>query len=272
MQLILFSKFFGTRSLAELADFGAELGLDGFDLCVRPGHQVTPENVAEALPRAVEALAKKNLAVPLITAHGELRDPTTPESQALVAAAGRAGVGRIKLGYFCGDPAKMSYAREGLRVRELFARWAELGARHGVKICYHTHSGRFLGQNAGGARWLVEGLDPRHFGIYLDAGHLCAEGEEFAVGVSLAGEYLACVSLKDVLLERIERHGHGAKKQSWVEAGQGLVDWTAVFAALRQAAYAGPLSVHCEFEVPPERFDAAVRREVAFFRKLAGKE
>ena len=47
-----------------------------------------------------------------------------------------------------------------------------------------------------------------------------------------------------------------------------MVDWSAVRAALRRLAFAGSLSIHCEYEDPPGGHLAAMQREVAFFRSL----
>ena len=51
----------------------------------------------------------------------------------------------------------------------------------------------------------------------------------------------------------------------------GMVDWTTVFSDLKRIGYTGPLSAHCEFQVPPEQFLAAAKREVAFFRARMDK-
>ena len=59
MKLILFSKMLKDRSIDALADLAASLGIDGYDLAVRPGHPVNPDNVAEAVktlkPYAVDS-------------------------------------------------------------------------------------------------------------------------------------------------------------------------------------------------------------------------
>ena len=63
-----------------------------------------------------------------------------------------------------------------------------------------------------------------------------------------------------------------AAKALWVAAGEGIVDWTAVFAELRRIEYDGFLSIHCEYDIDDgeDWFDTFVR-EVAFFRKMRGK-
>ena len=76
------------------------------------------------------------------------------------------------------------------------------------------------------------------------------------------------VALKDFLLYRQEKAGHGSVKRDVVEAGTGMVDWSAVFEELVRIGFDGPLSIHCEFHVPEGEFLAAAAREVAFFLSL----
>jgi sugar phosphate isomerase/epimerase len=268
MKLIMFTKMHKEKGIADLIELGHKLSLDGFDMAVRAGYPVNPENAASALPAAVRAMEAEGLSISMVTGEGGLLSADNPTAEPLVAAMEDAGVGLLKLGYYKLDPAQ-DYWAEVERIRALFALWAELGAKHGVKICYHTHCNRCMGLNAGMLAHLIRGFDPRHIGAFLDAGHLAAEGEEFDVAAAIAAEHLSIVALKDVLLSRAEKNGHGVVARSWVSAGQGVVDWTAVFETLRRVGFGGPVSVHCEFEVPDGAdADALVVDEVAFFRGL----
>ena len=47
-----------------------------------------------------------------------------------------------------------------------------------------------------------------------------------------------------------------------------MADFTSVFEALRDHGYGGPASIHCEFHLPADGFDAAVAREAGFFTGL----
>lgn len=267
MQLILFSKMFKGKSIPELAELALSLGAEGYDLCVRPGYPVSPDNAATELVRAVGLLRERGLSIPMVTGNFDLLLADHPTAGPLLAAMEAAGVSLLKLGYFGFDPLKQDYWQEVERIRKALGGWEKLGARHRVKICYHTHSRRCMGLNAGMLAHLVRGFDPRHIGAYLDPGHLVVEGEEFAVAVAILRDHLSIIALKDVRLQRVEKNNHGAARAEWVEAGQGMGDWTAVFAELKRIGFAGPLSVHCEFHVAPEEFMGAARREVAFFKQ-----
>ena len=62
----MFSKHLQTMSVAEAGQTIKSLGFSGVELTVRPGGHVLPDNVAEALPRAVEELRAAGLETPAI--------------------------------------------------------------------------------------------------------------------------------------------------------------------------------------------------------------
>lgn len=270
MKLIVFSKMLKELGLEELIDFAQELGIAGYDMAVRPGYPVNPDNVAEALPKAAEQFRAAGLEIGMVTAHTNVLLPDA-EGERLVAAMDAADVRRLKLGYFKFVPGEMDYWAEVDKARAALEGWSVLAKKYNVRACYHTHSQRCLGLNAGTLAHLIRGFDPQWIGAFLDAGHLRAEGEEFAVAVAIVKEHLSMVAVKDFLLQRIEKENHGAIKRTVVEAGQGTCDWTAIFTELKRIDFDGLVSIHCEFEVEPNEMMDAIRREVAFFTALKEK-
>ena len=95
MKLILFSKMLKDRSIDELADLAAVLGIDGYDLAVRPGHPVNPDNVAEALPRAAATRRARGFDIPMITASTDLVEAAATGCGTWLAAVGAAPRGRV---------------------------------------------------------------------------------------------------------------------------------------------------------------------------------
>ncbi len=270
MKLIVFSKMLKDLNLEQLIDFAKELGIDGYDMAVRPGYPVNPDNVEEALPKAAEQFRAVGLDIPMVTAHTGVLMPDE-EGERLMAAMDAAGVRRLKLGYFKFVPGEMDYWHEVDKARKALEGWAELAQKYNVRACYHTHSQRCLGLNAGTLAHLIRGFDPNLIGAFLDAGHLRAEGEEFAVAVAIVKEHLSMVAVKDFLLERIDVENHGSVKRRVVEAGQGMCDWTAIFTELKRIGFDGSVSIHCEFEAAEDERMDAIRREAAFFKALKEK-
>lgn len=268
MKLILFSKMLKDKSPAELAALARAWGLDGYDLCVRPGYPVNPDNAPAELPRVAAMFRAEGLDIPMVTGNFDLLEPEHPTAEPILRAMDLADIRRLKLGYFRYDPLKHDYMAEVERIRGAFGRWEALARRYNVRICYHTHSGQCMGLNGAGLAHLLSGFDPAFLGAYLDPAHLVVDGEDFALAAGMVRPWLSLIAVKDVLLTRVVKNGHGALKRDWVVAGEGVVDWTAVFECLRREGYTGPVSVHCEFHVPADQFLAAAQREVAFFRRF----
>ena len=272
MRLIVFSKMLKEKSIAELVDLAQRHGYNGYDLAVRPGHPVNPDNAAQALPQAAAQMAQAGLQIGMVTANFDLLTADHPLAEPLLAAMDSADVRLLKLGYFRFDPATMDYWEQVDSVRRAFSDWEKLARAYNVKICYHTHSHYCMGLNAAALMHLLRDFDPAYLGAYLDPGHFAVDGEPFDFGLAMTRQHLSILSLKDVRIERAEKNGHGTAKTLWVAAGEGIVDWTAVFAELRRIRYDGFLSIHCEYELSDAEqwFDTFVR-EVAFFRKMRGK-
>ena len=267
MKLIVFSKMLKELGILELIQFAKDEGFSGYDMAVRPGYPVNPENVKSALPEASKRFRDEGLDIPMVTGDTGVLFPDS-DGELLIESMADAGIRRLKLGYFKFVPTDMDYWVEVEKAREALAGWQELSKQYGVKVCYHTHSQRCLGLNAGTLSHLLTGFDPQNIGAFLDAGHLRAEGEEFDVAVSIVRDYLSMVAVKDFLLERVDKSNHGSVRRSVVEAGKGMCDWTSIFEELKRIEFDGPISIHCEFEVDQEEMFSAIKREVAFFKNL----
>ena len=264
-EIIVFTKLFKNQSLSDLVAMGQAYGLDGYDLCVRPGYLVNPDNVLETLMPAVKTLSTAGLAVPMVTGSLNLVDPDHPTVGPILKAMDQANIRLLKLGYFPFDPLTQDYWQAVSHARQALERWQELGKTYQVKICYHTHARGFLGQNCAALMHLLDGFNPVHIGAFIDPVHLVLEGEEFPVGVAMARHYLSIVSVKDVMLRRVETGGHSAVEFDVVPCGTGMVDFDSVFSTLGRIGFQGPLTVHCEFENAPEpEFSDLVKHEVGF--------
>lgn len=269
MQIIIFSKMFQQYDVDGLASVGQELGAEGWDLAVRKGHPVNPDNVEKALPVAVRRLEEARQPVLAVTGETNLQDPNTPYVEPLLRAMNASGVRVLKLGYFLFDLAKQQYWQEVDNVHRALDGWQRLARRYNVKVVYHTHSGpAYMGTNASALMHLLRDFDPSFIGAYLDTAHLLINGEPFAFALAIVKPYLTMVGLKDAkpALQPIgDEHRLGWEM---VPAGQGGVVWSEVFRFLAKEGFTGPCSVHAEFHVPAgASFVKMVRAEVAYLRK-----
>ena len=258
MKIVLNSKFFADLSVERLGEKAAELGYDGIDLNIRPGHPADPDNVTEVLPMAIKAWEAQGLVCPLATAPVTMTDPEAPEVERIYAACADSGVPRFKIGFFKyaeGD----DYWHVVDAARSKLEAFAKLSERYGVQTCYQIHSGANIGSNCAGLMHLLRDFPPEHVGAYPDFGHLALDGEDIHMGLGMIRDYLSIVGIKDPYYAPQPEGSSPAYVPRFTTVGQGCVDWRRCFDALNAIGFDGPLSVHTEYD-----FDESVIRQVGY--------
>ena len=252
MRFVYFTKTLESLDVAGLIAFFKDVGLDGADLAVRPGHPVNPNNVAAELPRAAKAFRDQGLIIGLVTAATSLNDPDSAPAGRLFEACAKAGVPAVKIGYF---PYKEKYEATLSRARAALAKFAKLAERTHVKACYHTHSGNYLGNNAAALRLLLRDLDPHHVGAFVDTGHTAVNGGPIRMELDLVRPWLSLLAIKDMAWT----HDRRGWRYQVVPAGEGIVGWGEVGQGLKECKFDGTVSLHGEYPAK----DLAQRKQLA---------
>lgn len=267
MKIIYFSKYDKDLSVEELGRKVKEMGFDGIDLTIRPGHPVNPENVDEALPKAQKAWNSQGTEATLITTSSNFLNPDAPEVRSLYASCSKAGIRFVKLGYW--EYQQNQDYWEGVdKIRKAFEGFERLSREYEVKTCYHTHSGSFYGSNCAGLMHLIKGFDPAYMGAYIDTGHLILDGEEYGIGLAMVKDYLSIVALKDAVYIKDEKDAELIDREEFVPFGKGLVPWKRFFTLLLDTGYDGPLSIHGEYEVEKQVRDKWVKEDLQFIQGI----
>jgi sugar phosphate isomerase/epimerase len=275
MKFAAFTKSFQDRSIAEVCEIFLKLGLDGLDLTVRPGGHIDPANVAKELPLAVNAAHERSLRIFFLTTGITDVDPA---AEALIAAAGKYGIDRIKLGYYPYQPFG-TLARQLDDVRRRIAKVAALGKRHGVRPCIHIHSGAYIPSHGTLLFELIKDFAPDEIGAYVDPFHMTAEGgiEGWRQGLDLLAPWVSLVAIKNFAWERGDRDAFG--QQRWltkaVPLSEGVAPLPDFVASLKKLSYDGVYSLHSEYkgkhsfqDLDTEGCIAQTAEDLKFFRKL----
>lgn len=187
-------------------------------------------------PGAIRSLLEKaQLQAISLSAHSDL---TTKEGRAYLALALRwasnMGIGLVNTSI--GGHAGATDDRGAFLAAapELI----DLARRTGVVIALETH-GAVMGSGEAALDILAQ-VDSEWVRLNYDTANV-----EYYAGVTAASEisrvvsYIACLHLKD--------HVGGRGDWNFPALGDGLVDFTSVFHALREADYSGPMGVEIEF-------------------------
>ncbi len=263
--LSVFTKTLQMLSYDDLADVIAELGFDGIEGTIRPGGQITPEQVPDELPKMVAALKKRGLEMTIIASG--VNDPRDKVSMRQLEVAAKLGVKRYRMKYFKYD-LKRPVAGQLDEIRPQLKDLVAVNKALGIQAVYQNHSG----SNYFGAPlwdlWLLFKEHPvEHLAVALDTGHTTVEGtNSWPIQANLLRPHLGALYLKDYTW--IEN------KKTLVPLGQGNVD-SGYPRRLLKSGYTGPVNLHVEYLKPFSRGNvpkqiAAIKRDANTLRKWLG--
>lgn len=269
MKAIVFTKMLKPWNAEQLIAFAKETGLAGFDLCVRDGYPVTPSEIATQIPTFVKQVRAAGLAVPMATVGGLAMPPEDPETEAAWAACAEAGIKGIKLGYWLWKP-ETHYWDQVKVIRKDLAAYAKLAAKHGITALFHTHSDPYYGLNASALMHLLQDLNPKHVGAYIDPAHLAIDGEPLEMALDILRGRVGMVAVKNSHYQRQTQNGHVKWKRGVCPLPEGLVDWAVAAAQLKESGYDGYVSVHGEYDDRHELESVleVLKPDIAYLNKI----
>lgn len=149
-------------------------------------------------------------------------------------------------------------------------------AEKGMKLTYHHHMGTGV-QTAGEINRLMENTDPALLGLLYDTGHLVFSGEDHLAVLNTWIQRIGHVHLKDIRPGVLGKAA--AEKWSFLKAvkegvftvpGDGSIDFTPLFEALKNSGYSGWWVVEAEQDpAKANPLEYAVKSR-AYIREKAG--
>ncbi len=260
----MFTKHLEGYDLGQIIDGLKSGGVQGADLCVRPGYPVNPENAKTELPAAAKRFADEGLCIPLITTPGDFTDASVDYAEGLFEACAEAGVKLVKLGYW--QMEDDGYWATLDRCRAKLEGFAKLAKKTGVKPVVHNHSGATMGLNSSAVMNLMEGMDPGLVGVFTDVGHLSIVGEPYPMALDIVKDYISCVAFKDLYKKK---NADGSWAIDMAPLGMGFGNFPQVMQLLKDMAFGGPISFHCEYHyMPPESVVDQLRIDTRFIQAI----
>lgn len=245
-KISVFSKHFHWLDYNKMAEALVEIGFDGADLTVRPGGHVLPENVVQDLPKAAEALAKKNKKIYMITT--AIRDADDPVTDKILKTCSELGIRHYRMDWGHYDNTKSVEENMAIMQTKL-EKLARMNEKYSVSGEYQNHSGVAReGIYFGGAIWdtamVLKAVNSKWVGAQYDVFHASIEGANtWPVGLKLISPYIRSIDIKDFDWVKEE----GKTKSESVPLGTGRVDFKRYFAMLREMKISVPVSIHYEY-------------------------
>jgi sugar phosphate isomerase/epimerase len=254
-----------TDPLPALADKLAALGVDGVELAVRPGYQVTPETAAAGLKDAVGILGARGLRILSIASVAD---------EATIAACGDAGVPLIRI--MAPIDMTLGYLGSVTRLQRRLDALLPALDRYGVTIGVQNHYGLFVG-SAVGLLHLLQPFDRRLVCAVLDMAHCAVDGEPVALAVDIVKDRLnGLVNFKSAYHARVSNpEDEAVFAVKWTTHRYGGYSWREFARALDGIGYAGTYCLPAEYSDPlgkPQRMGDDVlpylREDLAHLRAV----
>jgi sugar phosphate isomerase/epimerase len=185
-----------------------------------------------------------------------------PVARPILSTAGRLGIPFFKLGYWP-YPESLPIESRIPDIRREVAGLVAMGKEHGVAAAFHNHSGNHVGAAVWDIRAVIDDMDPRWAGYYFDPCHATAEGGVggWLIALRMALSRIKMVAIEDFYWEKRD----GKWRMRMCPLGDGMVDWPKFFSLLAAARFAGPISLHLEYDAADEI--AAIERDFEFLRR-----
>ena len=242
-----FSKHLQFLDYQEAAEVCAAAGMNGADLSVRPGGHVLPENVERDLPLAVKAFQKAGQKIEMMASG--ITDPDDPLTEKVLRTASEMGIKFYRLGYYKYDPA-LSVVNNLEKIKVKMAGLAQLNEKYKIHGAYQNHAGSNFGAPVWDLWEVLKDMDPQWTGVQYDVRHATVEGmRSWPLGLKLLKDYVRCMVIKDF------RYGEkeGKPVEVNVPVGEGVVDFEAYFKLVKELGIHGPISIHLEYPMFPEK-------------------
>lgn len=243
----------------ELARYIKNLGLDGVELPIRDGYEVTPENIGKKLPEVVKIFADYGLTIPSVA-------PLPPVKEEIIAHCGETNIQIIR--QCVRISPETGYMKTMEQLWKEFDRLVPVLEKYKVKIGIQNHCDLFI-PHALGIRYLIERYSPKHFCAVWDPMHCALNGEDPRLAVDILWSHLGMVNLKNAYWRRTT--GTEAEYVQWehymTSGRQGLASWPLVAQVLKERDYKGIICLTAEY-TDEKSVDRLIKEDIAFAKSL----
>ncbi len=239
----VFAKCLQFLDYDRLGETIANIGFDGADIPVREGGYVLPDNVKVDLPKAVKALQKAGIKVPMMVTDINVAD--YPGIEKLLGTASALGITHYRMGYLAYDPAKT--VKESLDVhKRTMENLEKVNRKFNIHGEYQNHSGTRVGGPVWDVYWILKDCDPAYIGSQYDIRHATVEGaDSWPVGMNLLAPWIKTTDIKDFTWQK----ENGKWQVINVPLGEGQVDFDAYLKEYTRLGISGPVSIHYEYDL-----------------------
>ena len=236
-RIIMFTKPWMNESLESLADFVAGLGIDGIELPIRDGYQVTPENIVQTLPKAQQIFKERELVISSIAGSIDER---------IIGCMGDSGISLLRvcesidmsIGYF----ASVRNIRDKIISQQTALR------SNKVVVGVQNHYGYMIA-SAIGLHHLIDEIPADIAGGVLDFAHCGLDGEPVDMALDILKDRLVLANFKSAFRKRVNGPDEIEAEWQvlWSTSGNSTYSWKSAISELVKIGYTGDLCLPAEY-------------------------
>jgi sugar phosphate isomerase/epimerase len=240
-KISIFSRAFQQIGYAEMIPLVAEIGFDGIDLTVRAKGHVLPENVERDLPMVVEMARKSGLNIYMIAT--DITDAGAKYTAPILETAASLGIKYYRMGrQFYNKKKSIPQNIEDFKLE--FKKLETLNRKYKIRGECQNHEGSGFGAPVWDLWEVLKNGDPKWIGVQYDLFHATVEGaNSWPLAFNLIQPYIGTLDMKDFYWKKTG----GKWDQEVTPLGEGMVDYTTLFALLKESHMNGPYSIHYEY-------------------------
>jgi len=276
-KICVFSKHLQWLDYDGMAKTAADIGFDGIDLTVRPRGHVLPENVETDLPKAVEAVKKAGLQVPMMTT--AINDAADPLTEKILKTASKMGIQYYRMGWYKYDPNLE--IEDNLDVFEhKMKALAAINEHYRIKGAYQNHAGTGFGGPVWDLWLALKEVNSKWLGCQFDIRHATVEnGHTWPIILKALRSHVNTLDIKDFIWKKGEKGWEPVN----VPLGEGMVNFKKYFKLLKEFNIKVPTSLHFEYPlgganhgktkitVEPQVVIDAMKKDFNYLRDLLQK-
>ncbi len=238
-KLCFFTKHLQGLSYDEIASLAAEMGVDGIEAPIRPKGHVEPEQVADELPKFVEALKKQKVEMTILTS-GITGVSEAQHTEKVLRTAASLGIKHYRMSYLKYD-LKQPIWPQLEAVRPQLKDLIQLSKEIGIQPLFQNHSGKdYMAAPVWDMYSIMRDYPVEQFAFAFDILHATAEGGlSWPLEFNLVSDHLGAAFFKD-----FKWVGRSKLENCPLGEGQVSPDYAKM---LVKSGFSGPISLHVEY-------------------------
>jgi len=241
--ICVFSKCLQFLDYEHIGETLALVGFDGADLSVRKGGHVLPENIKIDLPKAVKALQKSGMSVPMMVT--DINGQDNQQTEQILGTASDLGVKFYRMGYLNYDKEKTIQANLDDHKKSI-EKLEKINQKFGIHGSYQNHPGTVVGAPLWDLYWLLKDSNPVNIGVQYDIGQAVMEGSaSWPLALKLLSPWVKTTVIKDFEWQK----KNGKWERTYIPLGNGMVDFDTYLKMYSGLGLSGPITVHYEYDL-----------------------